>query len=67
MCKQSRDHDHVSLRNFTAVGGMGDGGGPCSVKYAYGSESLKKKNNSNEMILIGFFLKVKGDFRFLEV
>ena len=39
--------------------------GAHSVKY--GNRSLEDKNNSNEIILTGFFLKVKGDFHFLDV
>ena len=30
-------------------------------------KSLENKNNSNEIILIGLFLKIKGDFSFLDV
>ena len=37
------------MRKFTAIGGMG----AYSVKY--GNKSLEDKNNSNEIILIGFF------------
>ena len=51
---------YISLKTFTAVGGMG----VYSVKYGY--KSLEDENNSNEIILIGFFLKVKGDFPFLD-
>ena len=28
---------------------------------------LEDKNNSNEIILIGLFLKLKGDFPFLDI
>ena len=56
-------HGHVSLRNFTAVGGRGLDA--YSVKY--GNKSLEDKNNSNVIILIGFFMKFKGDFLFLDV
>ena len=42
--KQSREvHEHVSLRNFIAVGGMG----AYSVKYG----NLGDKNNLNKIIL----------------
>ena len=54
-------HGHVSLRYFTVVRGMGLGA--YSVKY--GNKCLEGKNNSNEIILIGFFLKFKGIFLFL--
>ena len=39
--------------------------GAYSVKY--GNKSLEDKNNSNKIILIGFFLKDKEDFPFLDV
>ena len=39
--------------------------GAHSVKYR--NKSLEAKNNSNEIILTGIFLKVKGDFPFLFV
>ena len=51
-------HGHVSLRYFTAVG---DGRGRAhSVKYS--NKSLEDENNSNEIILIGFFLKIRDSF-----
>ena len=52
-------HGHVFLRHFTAVGGMG----AYSVKY--GNKRLEDKNNSNDIILTGIFLKVKETFLFL--
>ena len=43
----------------------GRGVGAHSVKY--GNKSLDDKNILNEVILIKFFLKVKGDFPLLDV
>ena len=40
---------HVSLRNFTAVGGIG------AYLVKYGNKSLEVKNNLNEVIVTGTF------------
>ena len=39
----------------------------CRKSVNYGNKSLENKNKSNEIILMGFFLKVEGDFPFLDV
>ena len=49
------------MRNFTALGGWALTWSKCRNK------SLDDKNNSNEIILIAFFLKVKEVFPFLDV
>ena len=41
------------------------GVGVYSLKY--GKKSLEDKNISNKIILIGFFLKIKGKFSFIDV
>ena len=59
--RQSRGiNEHVSLKTFTAVGGMS------AYSLKLGNKSLEDKNNSNKIVL-RFFSKVKGDFPSLEI
>ena len=59
-CKQSRGvHGRVSLRYLTVI--------EVGHLVKHNNKSLEDKNNLNNIILIEFFLKVKGDFPFLDI